>query len=675
MSISSSQTEREQGRIIQSLLKEGIEPNSFEVSTRLSEFFDRNVPGLPYFAPVKQASHATSNPSAYNRMFQDLSEDLSVAYQSDVQANNSLVSIEEHYIEEAGRVMAEIKNLELRLENLNDTLVSGSAGEGHTQVFRDFYDIDFDGDEQRNIPATTAFVDLLRKKVHTETDLRANRKKDLSRAGLSIRPSKAPMTTEEYGEAHNILKDNLGESYTYIGRTKEKEGMTLVLQVTETKASEVSGISLRLASYQDVKAVLSVSEDGINYTDLYEVSSQPYLEWNFSATPIKDFRITLTKSEPDGYTADGLYEHYFSFQTLSVLNESYGKESVYVSKPITFGTLLGSLTLKAEDLVFPGTRINYYIGIDNGKDKVSWESVGNYESHDLRILRKKRRIVNSLSEGYAEKPQGELQLYRVTKVPDNINLNSLKLTPGYQMWHVDTYDIADTSLANAFQIDQLIFDDVVKAAVGARKGESYLDCDKYQFPIAEKSLHVLTQYVDAGEEVGTLNKSLSMEGVTLQHRLFVNGAELRSIGDKYAIRLKKGVNKIQLLLYAETSGVVTHNLNFKENSLDTFAVPPMSQVNYYTLKHRTPAGNYRYFAVKDGYLVVAHNPRLVTSDEDGAAEAMGYYLTYQELKPDYVDLVLELTRGKAVQFRLMALLMSEDAAVSPQILNYRIIGQ
>jgi hypothetical protein len=353
----------------------------------------------------------------------------------------------------------------------------------------------------------------------------------------------------------------------------------------------------------------------------------------------------------------------------------YKSKSILVTKPIKFEDLVNIITLKANDLIFPNTSINYYVGLDNGKDKVNWELVENNVPYDLGILKKNMKIINSSSSGYGGVV--DTNIHRVCKVPDNVNLNSIKLVPGYQMWYADKFNIAADSSVTNFNIHSFAFDDIVKSTKVV-KSQSFIDCDKYDFYIEPKTLYILTQFVNVPDETGANGKYVTTKNSALasglQTRLLVNGNDIKDANGKYTLRLRKGVNKVQLLLYHNgTSSVqMSHNFNFKECSQDTFALPPMQMVNYHTLKNKTQAPNYKYFAIKDGYLVVKHNPTTITVD---SANDMGYMLSYKSLRAEAASLVENTSLYQSVKFRLMAVLLSVDTAMSPQILNFRIIGQ
>ena len=184
MSISAIQKRRKTKEFTQQLLQKGIEPNNFELNRMLTEYFDNHTLGMPYYAPIKQKPYEESSKDDYNHNFLGFKEDIETIYEANIEANNKAVAMQEYYDLEKNKVRNALTKLNLRIENITEALKSTSHVKQYVQVFDDVYSIEFYGNAKRNIPYTTAFVDLLQKKLYTDkTSAKVNK---LSMVNTSI---------------------------------------------------------------------------------------------------------------------------------------------------------------------------------------------------------------------------------------------------------------------------------------------------------------------------------------------------------------------------------------------------------------------------------------------------------------------------------------------------------
>ena len=243
MSISKIQYNTKKEEFKQELLKKGIEPNNYELNNLLSEFFDNKTLGMPYYAPIKQEPYETSNREAYNYTFKALGQDMQTIYDANIEANNKAVAIQEYYDTEKTRVMNAIQKLSLRVQNINEIMNSSIAGKQYVQVFDDLYDVEYYGDSERNIPYTTAFIDLLQKKMYTEKSNTKINKINISNSDIKITGiDKFKKRTTE-GELSNILTDTIDSVYTVVCKSDKNQEM------------EIS-IIIDLKSLMDINTVL-----------------------------------------------------------------------------------------------------------------------------------------------------------------------------------------------------------------------------------------------------------------------------------------------------------------------------------------------------------------------------------------------------------------------------------
>lgn len=678
MSISSIQKKRKTEEFIQKLLQKGIEPNNFELNRMLAEHFDNHTLGMPYYSPIKQKPYEESSKEDYNHNFKTFQEDIETVYQANIEANNKAVAMQEYYDLEKNKVRNAITKLALRVKNISEALRTTNYVKQYVQVFDDMYGIEFYGDAKRNIPYTTSFVDLLQKKIYTDRTSNKVNKISMSNAIISIDGLIAFDGYETQGELSKVLTDTISDLYVISAKSSDGQPKQISINVDLGSLIEFNMVSFSYTSTREMPCELLLSEDGENYIPVYDMSNRDYVEWNFNSKKARYIRIICHKSEPDGVAIDtSMYEYYFLLKNISIAKEEFESKSVFVSKVIDFDDLTSTIKLDATDMIFNGTRIDYFIGFDNGEDKIGWDAIKNHEDHKLFMFEKRHRILNEHISDFGH--QGVmLNLYRLFKLPRNVNRNSIKLTAGYNMWSVKRYNRkAGDSNSDGFSLITGDFTDHVEKC---NTTQMFMDCENYDgFEIQSNVLYVMTQYISLEQSANIFNKfirvtdtghTIDIEGT--QIRIFLNGYEVTAMDNsQYSFALKKGVNKIQIAIYCDSNTATVkrlyHNLNFKELTNDVFAFTPMKYTSN-TILDKMIGETYQYYTIKDDYIYVKCNPDDMIKS---SLEDMGYFLSYYALREDMVDYF----KDNHVKFRIMAVLTSNDRNVSPELVNFRITGK
>ena len=688
MSISKIQYNTKKEEFKQELLKKGIEPNNYELNNLLSEFFDNKTLGMPYYAPIKQEAYEASNKESYNHTFKALGQDMQTIYNANIEANNKAVAIQEYYDTEKTKVINAIQKLSLRVENINDIMNSSITGKQYVQVFDDLYDIEYYGNSERNIPYTTAFVDLLQKKIYTEKSNTKINKINISNANVEIKGSKSQSKQTISGELKNILTDTIDSVYTLICKTKENKEQVISVIVDFKSLIDINTVLFSFTSSRELKCELSLSEDDENYINVHDITGTNLIEWNFPTKTVQYLKINIIKSEADGYgLTEGnteYYEYYYILKNISVALETFESKSVFVSKKIEFNDLVNSITLNATDRIYNNTKIDYFIGFDNEESKVGWDSIENHKPHELFMFEKKHKILNyHIKDNFGDMDPVADELYKLYKVPNTINRNSIKITPGYNMWSVIRYQKKDDQeYDESFSFNSFVFTKYTDECV---VDQLFMDCDNYtRFRLHPNTLYVFTQYISLEQPANVYDKYIRVMDTAsvnivqnTQQKVFVNGLEVSKAGNEgdnfYSFTLKKGINKIQIVIYAPaiagagTDRWLYHNINFKEITNNVFAFLPMKYINWYVLdKQMEP--NYKYYTIKDNYVCVKCNPEDMIKSE---IEDMGYFMSYHSLKE---NMAYYFSNNK-LSFRIMAVLHSNDKNVSPEIINFRITGK
>ena len=687
MSISKIQYNTKKEEFKQGLLKKGIEPNNYELNNLLSEFFDNKTLGMPYYAPIKQEAYEASNKEAYNYTFEALGQDMKTIYDANIEANNKAVAIQEYYDTEKTRVMNAIQKLSLRVQNINEIMNSSIAGKQYVQVFDDLYDVEYYGDSERNIPYTTAFVDLLQKKLYTEKSNSKINKINISNADINITGLDIFNSRTTEGEVTNILSDTIDSVYVLSCKSEENTDKTISVLIDLKSLMDINTVLFNFTSSKNLKCELSLSEDGENFINVHDITGTNLMEWNFPTKTIRYVQINIIKTEADGYgLSEGnteYYEYYYILKNISIALETFESKSIFVSKKIEFDDLVNSITLNVTDRIYNNTRIDYFIGFDNGDSKVGWDNIENHKAHELFMFEKKNKILNYHISDFGNMEPMATELYQLYKIPDTVNKNSIKITPGYNMWSVIRYQKKDDQeYDDSFGFDSFDFTEYTDECTA---NQLFMDCENYtSFRLHPNTLYVFTQYVSLKQSTNIYDKYIRIMDTAAanvvkntEQKVFINGLEVSKTGKNeenyYSFALKKGVNKIQIVVYAPAIGGagtdrwLYHNINFKEVTNDVFAFPPMKYINWYLLdKQMEP--NYKYYTIKDNYVCVKCSPEDMIKSE---TEDMGYFMSYYSLKE---DMAYYFSNNK-LSFRIMAVLHSNDKNVSPEIINFRVTGR
>ncbi len=685
MSISQIQYDRKRKEFAEQLVKKGIEPNNFELHRLLTEYFDNHTMGIPYYSPIKQTPYEASNKDHYNHNFKGFKEDIDTVYEANVEANNKAVALQEYYDTEKNKVQNALSKLALRIQNISEALKVTAHTKQFVEVFDDLYNVEFYGDTARNIPYTTSFVDLLQKKTYTNKTNAQVHKLSMANALISVDTDSSFNYTSSQGTLSKVLNDTLNEVYILTGISPSPLQKYIDINIDLGSLKTLNTVMFSYASTKEMLCELYLSENGTDYIAVYDVKARDFIEWNFNAKDIRYIRIRCTKDEPDGMTTydteNCMYEFNYLFKNITIAYESFEKKSIFVSKVIEFDDLVSTIRLDATDMVFANTRIDYFIGFDNGVGKIGWDAIENHEDHSLFMFEKRSKILNLHIEEFGD--IGEvLSLYKLCKLPKGINRNSIRLTPGYNMWSVKEYTRKDGDSNDGFSI---FTEDFSEHVAGCNMIQRFMDCECYDsFRLKTNVLYVFTQFVSLKRGANLFDNYIrvmadddcSIDAVDAEVRVFVNGSEVTPIdGYKYSLAFRTGVNKIQIAIYCPndnaTHNILFHNLNLKTLTNDVFACVPMKYTSNQIL-NRMVGETYEYYTIKDDYIYVKVNPvRGSQGIIQDIWEDMGYFMSYYCLRED----MQYYFENNHLKFRIMAVLHSTDKNLSPSILNYRITGR
>ena len=686
MSISKIQRNRKIKDFADELVKKGIEPNNYELNNKLREHFDNHVMGMPYYSPKKQIPYEESSKDDYNHNFLTFQEDIETAYEANIETNNKAVSIQEYYDTEKKKVQHSIDKVALRVKNLEDSLKNNKRIQEHVEVFDSLYNIELYGKEERNIPYTTSFVDLLQRKVCTEKTNAQVNKLSIERANISILGLENFQGYTTEGEIGKVLNDTINDVFIFIGQSSDNEPKSLNILLDLGKLINFNTVFFKSTSSNDMTFTLALSDDGNSFYSVYDITGKDLVEWNFEPKDARYLKITCTKKEADGQATNSqgfnIYEYYYIIKNITIALEAYESKSILVTKPIEFDNLTNFIRLDASDNTYAETNINYFIGFDNGIDKIGWDAIKNHDDHLLFMFEKKHKIINpGIQDGYGL--QSPLTgLYKLYRLPSGVNTNSIKVFAGYNMWHIKKYSRIIGDYDDGFDLKD---SDVTELIQKCTMQESFIDCENYNnYEIASNKLYIFTQYVDCKETDSIYNKSIKLcnptgdyeadnyEDVRSVIRIFVNGYEqITGSNGMYSFNLKKGMNKIQIAIYYPqsivTKATLVHDINFKALTNDVFAKLPMKYTNV-SMLNKSLEPTYDYYTIQNNTIYLNIDPTEIITNYN---EDMGFFLTYYGLKENMQRYFV----SNKLKFRIMAILNSKNKNVSPSINSFRITGK
>lgn len=689
MSISSIQKRRKTKEFQQQLLKQGIEPNNYELNKMLTEYFDNHTLGIPYYSPVQQKPYEESSKIDYNHNFKTFKEDIETIYEANIEANNKAVAIQEYYDLEKNKVRNSIAKLQLRVENITEALKYNSHSKQYVEAFDDMYNIEFYGNNKRNIPYTTSFVDLLQKKVYTDKTSAKTNKLPMAIASVTIDGLINFESVKKEGDLAKILTDTISDMYVISAKSTNDKEKEITFIVDMGALVEFNMVSFTFTSVKEMPCELYLSENGENYISVYDITSRDYIEWNFNSKIAQYIKIVCHKTEPDGTVTDdtgnAFYEYYYLIKNITVAKEEFQSRSVFVSKVIDFDDLTSIVRLDAADMIFNNTRIDYFIGFDNGVDKIGWDAIPNHKDYSLFMFEKKHKILNSHIGGDFGTQGDTLPLYKLYKLPDTVNTNSVKVTAAYNMWSVKRYNrtVGDSN-DDRFNLESGDFSDYISECLPPT--QLFMDCENYDgFQIQSNVLYIFTQYVSLDKSANSYKHFIKViskvktdddyDASVEKHseiRIFLNGYEVTADDNNlYSFGMRKGVNKIQIALYCDSNTAdvdyLYHNMNFKDLTNDVFGFTPMKYTSNMILD-KMAGETYNYYTIKNNWIYVKCNPdEMIKSD----IEDMGYFATYSVLRSDMKNYF----EDNHIKFRIMAVLTSNDKNVSPEFTSFRITGK
>lgn len=619
------------------LLKNGHGATSYQVNKKITEFFENKTPGLPYFKPITLNKYNKSDKRDYNRMFKSIEQDLNNAFAVYNNQTNYQVLINGDYdmkMEEANHA---IDSLILQTNLLQKYTETKTAYEPFIIKFNDLSMVNTKNLITRNIPQSTSEIDYDISILRNELKSTPGDKIDISSTGaLSVTSSNSKVILSK--DISSILSEALTDMVVVTTETASHKPDSLTLQVDFNNNYEASRIRLNGCSLYNTTVKLFISEDGTNYLEKSNINGDLSMVWRFNAMSIKSFKLIFTKTSFDYEDKDNKKNYcYYMFSNLSVYNDKYKKSSVYTSKVIEMEQPVSEITVDPIHELPPHTNIAYFVGFENQNDDVEWKSVEAGGSVDLGLLSKEKKILYYTSDLLSDISRydkiNKQYYFRVEKLPQNTNLNSIYMRAGHSQWLIERLDVNDkyqnryvveekADITKGIKEDRTIIHDAIPTDGKCHTndysktrviGIAPLDASIMELRCERvNNYFIMSQYAVCEKETIVENRYITFD---VKDEIFnvlvlINGRQIFPKNNKYSFKLNAGENLIQIMvllakhdltnLDSDTIDVkkIKHNFNLLVYCSEIYAGPEMQRINYNSLLKNVSCQSLKYYAVK-----------------------------------------------------------------------------
>lgn len=690
------QIKQKEEEIYTELLKSGQNVTTYEVNKKVNDFFDNNTPGLPYFKPVKIESYSKSDKSKYNDMLYRISEDLKIAFHIfNGQSEYSIVS-QSAYDLEMESIHNKIDLLMLHSEILENYSKRNISYYPKILTFSNLNDVNTKNLYKHNIPFTNSEIDFNTSTLRNELHSTPNDKLDISKAEIKV--SCSGFRASINNDIKLITSDIDSEivNITLKGNSEHSKA-ELILNVCLETAQEISKVELTGYSLYNSSIKLMLSEDGENFLEKSKIEGQSTNTWRFNKTRISAFKICITKYKNDFEDNEDKY-FYYILKNISLYNDKYSKTSVYVSNAIRFDNPISDITIIPDHNKPPNTDIAYFIGTEDKNNDVEWKSIKPNIPLDIKLLSKEEMVLNYFtSEIFGEqkfdRKLGEYCFY-IHELPENTNLNSLEIRTGHSQWLIEKLD--STGKNEDRKVSQ---SDYSKSKV---IGIAPLDATIMDIKCEEAwNYFLMSQYVICENDTIIENRSIKFDVTTetFDYIVLINGKQIFSKNNKFAFKLKKGENIVQIMFLlgdlnvsnSNSIKIIQHNFNLMAYSKEIYAGPKMQRVSYNSLSKNVSNHSLKYYSIntedQKDKIIVKYDPNYILKPTDPASrliendikinnsEYFRVYLKFKNMPKIIKDNITNADKDCSIRCRVMAKLSTSDISVSPYINSIKVVAE
>lgn len=732
INIQEYQIKKKEDEIVNKALLNGDIVTSFDVITKLNNFFNYKTAGLPYYKNIRLKPHSKSDPTVWNNSFKELGEDLEVAYEIYNNQEKAVLEAKSSFDSEILSLYKEFDELNSEIELANIFSNKGIVYYPYIINFNDLKDINSENLYDHNIPYTNCEVDFDKSLMRNELHSTPNDKIDLSKSAISITTPSKNLASNKDVKA--IVSENSTEVVTVETRSQNDKNQELHIDVRLDRPYEMSKIDLSCFNISNAKAVLLVSDDNENYIELEVQNGYKYISWVFNKRKVSRFKIIIRKNKND-IEVDETSICIYSIVNISAYNDKYNTSGVFTSNVVRFDEAITDVCIYPTHSMPPMTDISYFIGYEDKNNDIEWYPIKPYEMFDLNLLYKNEMILNYVTSDIFGRwdfdRETKKRLFYIHEIPDNTNLNSIYLRAGHSQWLIERLDVTPKYEEDHPKDKKVNINDYSKSYVTAMSpldmSMTEIRCEK------EWNYFVMSSYVVCDKETiiedrfMTYEFTLDEEGnpnETLDLALIVNGRRIFAKDGKFSFRLRKGENLIRLMVLFGNQDVsdiehlkcITHNFNLLSSDNEVFAGPKMERMSYNALERYTSEKDLKHYAIKTvgtkDYIVTKFDPNYVLSPFDpygtpekadgknkivptadsnddaigspptydppniymNNSEYMRMYTKFRHMLPTTLEKITNKDRDSSIRLRVMARLTSSDISVSPTITRIKVVG-
>ena len=674
-----------QEQILGEKLREGVNPSVLVLDELTKEVFRFKPEGLPRFTYREMKKGQVSSLEDYNALFHELSFDLTVGFEEVRYLNNRMMSITSYYETERRRINKELARVAEKAKWVQMKQEAASNKEVVGDTLQNFLQIDFQGNEKRNIPQTSALVDLEHNSVEMMRVRKHTKKHDLTKAKLNFYAESPEFPIIHLTPFESAIQDSIYESWRAIVINKLATNLNSFLDVEIEKPVHATNVSIDTQVGNPVFVTLFLSKDGKTFLPLERRKIINTYQWNFERQEVKAIRFQFEKKEEDRANGSD-YEYVFGAKNISLMEEMYVNEAHFVSQPFDLPDHEGieKVSLEVDDLVPAGTSIRYYVGLDYGENVIEWEELQKDRPIVSDQIMSRRIDINKYTPGYGDsiaKTFGQ-NFHSIAKLPHHPLKKSLKLMIGRNMWMRETIPAPFQHDASE-ETNKTVYQTSVKdwVRIGTPKKEYIRVNNRIDFLQKDMFQRYTTYiYMDNPEQ----HRALISTGKNSTHVVLLNGSELKLINEEYTLSLKEGWNKLQVYAYAQDIGeeIVLDFFTPKMSSRIYADKNPLQEVSMYDMLNNTNSRLSGRFAVdENNNVVVNYHPR-IADVAHGLTRPMGQTLEEAQNAvqlAEGVEYTLQykysLRKERQHRLRFMAIMTKEKETIetTPSFKGYKLI--
>ena len=681
-SINKIQFEIIKEKVIKYLITNGIEPTSFTVNSMINDILTRKNLGAPAFKHFN-LSDTISNSKEWEESFKNLEEDMNVLYKSNVVNNEEILNKEKEYEKIKNQVYNAITELNYNINSIEYSLNTAKNINKNLFVLKDFRQIELDGIQNRNIPQTTSFIDLLQKNITNDKSDNNFDRIDISKALIQTKM----LTHTSYvidNNIENVVNDFINDRYLLEAGSEIDRDQVLQIDIEFDSKKTFNKIQLDISSSNVVYGKILTSEDNENYETLNESEGTNLMDFSFDVVKTKNIRIVLVKPNADGFI-NNEYKYYFIINSILCMYEEYKTSSVFVTKPFKFDMPAENMILEADEYVYPNTDISYYIGIDNGNNIINWIPINNRKKVNMQLLKHNRNILN-FSENNPNYNTKINNCYKICKISNTVNKNSIVLYPGYQTYKVKVYDLGMKDY-NKIDFMDIAEDKLLETC--------YIDMEEYDIELYDGLTYVFECFVYCDKESYVNNKHIKIvekenSKNKINYSVFVNNYEISS---KNNFKFRKGKNKVNFIVTCNfgtntdnnSKSKIIHNFNFKENSFISCAAPRAKYINPNVLANIVCENNLKFYSINTNNNILVKTNAISKPKYIGlqypdyyninGQSYLSYYIKYKDIRDDKKQFITINNTNVTFNLRLMAILTSNSINISPKVKGFKLISE